>query len=261
MKGMTNQNNFPPADVKNQLDKILASSLFIQSLRQCRFLQYVVEETLSGNTDRLKGYSIAVEVFDRDETFDPAIDSIVRVEAGRLRSKLREYYQTEGIDDAIRIELPKGKYSPVFNCLDNNRVANDSSNIDRSALALSIAVLPLRALSNDIEQHYFSDGMTDAIINSLAKKAQIKVISLTSVMRFKNTDKSLKMIAEELNVSHVLEGTVLYEGDSIRVTAQLIEASTDTHLWAESYEREFTSIFALQRCTPSAPCGPTSLIV
>jgi TolB-like protein/tetratricopeptide (TPR) repeat protein len=98
--------------VREQLDRILDSGPFLQSRRRQRFLEYVVSETLAGRGDRLKGYNIAREVFDRPEEFDPNVDPIVRMEAARLRDRLREYYDADGRDDPIRIELPKGGYKP-----------------------------------------------------------------------------------------------------------------------------------------------------
>jgi tetratricopeptide (TPR) repeat protein len=98
--------------IREQLDRIVRSDPFIQSQRRQRFLEYIVHETLAGRGERLKGYSVALEVFDRPETFDPVADPIVRIEAGRLREKLRSYYQTVGISDPIRIELPRGGYQP-----------------------------------------------------------------------------------------------------------------------------------------------------
>src|ERR1700689_4161174 len=98
------------AKARTCLDRILASPCFVQSDRQQRFLKFIVTETLAGHTDRLKGYNIAIEVFDRDVSFDPAVDAIVRVEAARLRAKLREYYEREGGTDPVRFELPKGAY-------------------------------------------------------------------------------------------------------------------------------------------------------
>src|SRR6202161_2238608 len=98
------------ATARTCLDRILASPCFVQSDRQQRFLKFIVTETLAGRTDRLKGYTIAIEVFDRDVSFDPAVDAIVRVEAARLRAKLREYYDREGRTDPVRFELPKGAY-------------------------------------------------------------------------------------------------------------------------------------------------------
>ncbi|MGH9659217.1 MAG: hypothetical protein ACRD96_11780, partial [Bryobacteraceae bacterium] len=102
------------AAVRQQLDRILASPGFAGSARLRRFIQYVVEQQLVGEGAQLKEYAIGVEVFDRQPHYDPRLDSIVRVEAGRLRSKLDEYYANEGHADEIRIGLPRGSYVPVF---------------------------------------------------------------------------------------------------------------------------------------------------
>lgn len=110
----------------------------------------------------------------------------------------------------------------------------------------SIAVLPLVNLSNDLEQEYFTDGMTDALITDLAKIRTLKIISRTSIMCYKGTNKSLPEIAEELKVDAVVEGTVLKEGTTVQITVQLINALTDTHLWAETYNRELDHILILQ---------------
>ena len=167
---------------------------------------------------------------------------------------MREYYHADGKDDTIIIEIPKGKYSLLIRHQGTdeklstpfNPVSGVTPNREIYPEA-SIAVLPLRTLSDDVQQDYFSDGMTDAIILALAGKKSLKVISLTSVMRFKNTEIPLKQIAKELNVSHILEGTVLKEGNNIRITCQLIKSETDFHVWAESFERELDGILTLQR--------------
>jgi serine/threonine-protein kinase len=110
----------------------------------------------------------------------------------------------------------------------------------------SVAVLPLENLSGDPEQEYFADGMTEALIADLAKIGALKVISRTSVMQYKGVKKPLKEIARELDVDAVVEGSALRVGDRVRITAQLIEAATDQHLWAESYERDMRDVLALQ---------------
>jgi serine/threonine protein kinase/tetratricopeptide (TPR) repeat protein len=110
----------------------------------------------------------------------------------------------------------------------------------------SIAVLPLANLSGDPAQEFFSDGMTEELITHLSKISALKVISRTSAMHYKDTKKPLKEIAQELKVAGIVEGSVLRSGNRVRITAQLIDASTDTHLWAESYERDIKDIFALQ---------------
>jgi TolB-like protein/DNA-binding winged helix-turn-helix (wHTH) protein len=111
----------------------------------------------------------------------------------------------------------------------------------------SIAVLPLQNLSTDPAQEYFSDGMTDALITDLAQIGSVKVISRTSSMQYKQTKKSLPEIARELNVDGIVEGTVQRSGDRVRITAQFIHGPSDTHLWANSYERDLRDIFTLER--------------
>lgn len=110
----------------------------------------------------------------------------------------------------------------------------------------SLAVLPLENLSRADEEEYFVDGMTEALIANLAKIEALRVVSRTSVMRYKKTSKPLREIARELDVDGVLEGSVLRAGDRVRITAQLIDVAKDRHLWADSYDRDLRDILALQ---------------
>jgi TolB-like protein/DNA-binding winged helix-turn-helix (wHTH) protein/Tfp pilus assembly protein PilF len=110
----------------------------------------------------------------------------------------------------------------------------------------SIAVIPLANVSQKAEEEYFADGMTDALITDLAAVRSLRVISRQSVMRYKASRKSLAEIGRELGVEAVIEGTVLRSGDRVRVTAQLVHAPSDRHLWARSYERDIGDVVALQ---------------
>jgi TolB-like protein/DNA-binding winged helix-turn-helix (wHTH) protein/Flp pilus assembly protein TadD len=110
----------------------------------------------------------------------------------------------------------------------------------------SIAVLPLDNLSGDPSQEYFVDGMTDELITDLAKVAALRVTSRTSVMRYKGTKKSLPEIARELNVDGIVEGSVMRSGNRVRITAQLLSAPTDQHLWADTYDRDLGDVLKLQ---------------
>jgi serine/threonine-protein kinase len=109
----------------------------------------------------------------------------------------------------------------------------------------SLAVLPLENVARDPEQEYFVDGMTEALISDLAKIGSLKVISRTSVMRYRGTTKSLPEIAKELKVDAVVEGSVLRVGERVRITAQLIHAATDEHLWADRYDRDLSDVLRL----------------
>ena len=110
----------------------------------------------------------------------------------------------------------------------------------------SIAVLPFVNMSNDKEQEYFSDGITEDIITQVSKIGDLKVISRTAIMQYKNTKKTIKEIGKELNVATILEGSVRRAGNQIRIVAQLINVETNEHLWAETYDKDFTQIFAIQ---------------
>ncbi len=110
----------------------------------------------------------------------------------------------------------------------------------------SLAVLPLSNLSGDPSEEFFSDGMTDQLITDLAKVGSLRVISRTSVMQYKGTSKSLPEIARELNVDAIVEGSVIRSGQRVRVTAQLLEARTDRHIWAETYDRDLGDVLKLQ---------------
>jgi TolB-like protein/Flp pilus assembly protein TadD/predicted Ser/Thr protein kinase len=111
----------------------------------------------------------------------------------------------------------------------------------------SIAVLPLDNLSGDPDQEYFADGMTDELISNLARLSALRVISRTSAMRYKDTNKTLPQIARELNVDAVVEGSVLRSGDRVRINTQLIHASSDKQLWGDSFERDLSDVLSLQR--------------
>ena len=120
----------------------------------------------------------------------------------------------------------------------------------------SIAVLPLENLSGNPAQEYFSDGLTDLLIGEIARIGSLRVISRTSIMQYKGSSrKSLPAIARELNVDAILEGTVVQSGHSVRITAQLIRAQDDRHLWSENYERDLTDVLAVQSEVARAVAG------
>ncbi len=265
--------------VRAELDRVLSSSQFANSPQLCRFLGFVAEYEIGGRGDLLKEYLLGIEVFRKEESFDPRLDTIVRTEARRLRRKLAEYYDAEGLTNPIRIDLPKGAYRPVFRVLSETppQVAESlpalrhtsrlwltvgaligiagltawwftlarQPDTGRSGLP-SIAVLPLENLSADPEQEYFSDGMTDALITSLANIHGLRTISRTSVLPFKRSNKPISEITRQLGVDYIVEGTVLRTGEHVRITAQLIAVHNEHHLWAQAYDRDRDNALALQ---------------
>ena len=266
-----------PSDIDSQLNRMVSSGAFVNSPQLFRFLQFIVEQELAGNGGQLKEYIVGLQVLRKDESFDPRIDTAVRTEARRLRQKLAEYYQTEGRQDPIEIALPKGGYRAAFRVRPGvvSQVALPPRSkgargplvwlllgafvallvalgwifwvkVNATRRSPSIAVIPLENLSADPEQEYFSDGITDALFTDLAKIHGLSVISRTSVMQYKRTKKPLQEIASNLKVDYIVEGTVTRAGDRVRISAQLIAARSDRHIWAESYERTGTDVLGLQ---------------
>jgi adenylate cyclase len=247
-------------EIRNQLNTVLDGVLFAHADRLGRFLRFVVDETLDGRADRLNQFAIAIEVFDRDETFDPSIDAIVRVEAGRLRSKLIEYYAEPGRDDPIRIELPKRSYmatfqrqtggnalnSPTDEKFEKETFSRDDLNKTTNLTEPTIAILPFVNMSPDPEQEYFADGVTEDLITDLSRLDGISVISRQSTFAYKGSAINVQKVCEELGANLVQEGSVRKLGNLVRLTAQLIDGSNGQHLWAQRYDRNYENIFDIQ---------------
>jgi adenylate cyclase len=210
------------AAVRGQLEKLLASDAFARADRMSRFLRFVVEETLQGRGSQLKEYLIGVEVFDRESSYDPRTDPVVRGEARRLRSKLMEYYGQEGRGDPVRIHLPKGSYAAVFETSTPATTDAEAAPIARGlghAQSKSIAVLPFLNLSANPENEYFSDGLTEEIIHVLGQVSGMSVVARTSVFQYKGRAYDVRQIGAQLQVRTVLEGSVRRSGERLRVTS------------------------------------------
>jgi len=225
-----------------QLEKILASATFVNSGRLSRFLRYAVEGAARGRTAQLKEYAVALAVFDKRESFDPRYDPIVRVEAGRLRTRLKHYYETEGQHDPLLVDLPKGSYVPRF-------TTHQGKNVEAPAVPYSlnsIAVLPFADHSPDRNQEYFCDGMTEELINALTKLPGLQVSAWTSALRLRGQTDDILKISLQLKVGAVVAGSVRKAGDRLRITVQLIGAPDGRYLWSEIYDRELKDVFSIQ---------------
>ncbi|MDJ0637616.1 MAG: hypothetical protein QNJ20_02180 [Paracoccaceae bacterium] len=243
-----------PGVVQQQLDRVLSSRQFVDTTRLARFLRYLVEQTLAGNDDALKGYSIGLDVFDKPDDFDPAIDTIVRVQASKLRSRLELYYATEGADDPLRILVPKGSYVPVFQVAFEPGVANESTApSDVAQSRYSIAVMPFDNLSGSPDQEFLADGFTEEILNALARFREFRVAARHSTFRYKNAKGDAREIGAELGVRYILEGSVRRWKDKIRVTSQLIDTQDGAHMLSESYDDDMSveSLFDIQETIAS----------
>ena len=264
---MATEPAIPAEAITAELERILGSKGFANAGRLSRLLRYVVERTLAGEADQLKEYAVGVEVFDRDDKYDPRLDSIVRVEAGRLRSRLDEYYNGEGAQDEVRIVLPRGGYSAQFERrsepIGPPPVAIEPAKPPRPwvpwAIAFStVAVCRCRrrlvAARPDARarrpaspcwrsNRYSSSGedesvaaqLTDGVTSELARLRTLSVVSHTSAMQFAGERKPLREIAAALGADVITEGSIQNTPGGIVVSVRLVNATTDRKMWVENF--------------------------
>lgn len=234
----------------------------------CRFLRLVVTAALEGRSDELKEYRLGVEVFDREEAFDPAVDPIVRVEARRLRTKLAAYYSADGRHDEVLIELPKGGYTPAFRKREETSVSPAQGTPNR------MAVLPFVDLSTNHGASSFADGLTWELIHALTRLQRPRVVAWNSAAQLRTEGPAdLAEIRKKLGVDMVLTGSIRTLPDRLRVVAQMIDTSSGVYLWSETYERRVDEAADIQQqisdaiiarlrirfgCLGSSHCAPTS---
>jgi TolB-like protein len=233
----------PQSSIRTQLRKVLASITFAHAERMRRFLEFIVEHALSSPGEPLKEMIIGIKLYAGHEEFDPRVTSVVRVDATRLRAKLREYYSSEGTADPLIIDLPKGSYVPVFREASTQRGSPGSSAPPINEP--SIVVLPFSNLSPEPED-YFSDGLTEEIIHALSSIRGIRVVARTSAFALKHRNADVREIGRALNVGFVLEGSVRKSGAALRVMVQLASTSDGYQLWSRRYERKIEDLFAVQ---------------
>jgi TolB-like protein len=232
-----------------------------------RLLRFVVERHLDGRDDALKESVIALEVFGNRD-YDPKQDSIVRTEVARLRARLAEYYLREGAPDQVLIELPKGRYIPVFHQPNEPRAEprNGHRHIwfltalvvlavaltaigwwtQRKNTAVAIAVLPLENLNHDSASDYFSDGLTDELIRNLSIIEGLEVRSHTSSFAFKGRARDLREVGKQLRADYILEGSILRAGPELRINIRLVRVRDDVPVWSGQYDQNLRDVLAIQ---------------
>lgn len=283
---------FSPESITTQLDRILAGETFADAPRLRQFLAYVVNETLGGRSRHIKDFSIAHDVFHREHPGDAQDSTLVRVEAGRLRRRLEDYYLKEGQLDPIRIRIPKEGYVPLFEepppttaenaddrpafepprarrprstrtgvlvivaillaafalfrvfMLLNNEHLPAGNNT--SATKPAIAVLPFVDTTLDTSGGSLATGLTEDIITDLSSLDRLDVIALSSVLPYRDTSIPPQQIATELNVTHLLRGSIRGSVDQWRLTTELFDAHTGRQIRVERFDRTPENELALQ---------------
>ncbi len=225
--------------VRGALQRLLGSRMFAQSVRLSRFLKFGVEAALAGRVS-VNEYSIGIDVFEKKSNFDPRIDPIVRVHARRLRSKLKQYYETEGMEDPIEIGLPLRTYVPVFRARPPKpplpkRPAGFGLS---SEPADSIVVFPFTNLSpTREEENYFADGLTRELVHALSLVKEWRVVAWHT-NNGEQPQPDLRELGKQLNVSAALWGTVRKAQKVLRISVELTGVPDGTVLWSQMYEIE-----------------------
>jgi tetratricopeptide (TPR) repeat protein len=225
-------NGVPSAEIRAELDLILRSRAFIQSHRIRRFLQFVVEESLLGQPHRLKEYLIGLEVFDRREAFDPRVDSIVRVEARRLRYKLEEYYRLEGREDSVRIVLRKGSYVPIF------EYRNSSNGGSPVAPRRSVEIAQFSLINATPETGFAAEEIQRRLAHVLIKEGYFQIVAQFQSNAAPTETAAQSHAAAVSNppnpADYVLEGSIEFHDDDFRLLLQLLQSSDRSYIWSET---------------------------
>lgn len=269
--------------VLRQLERILASQAFARSDRHRRFLSFLVRSVLDGRSHEVTESRAAIEVFGRKNTFDSTIDPIVRVEAGRLRRRLREYYEAEGSGDPVAIELPQRTYVPAFRSRSGDapsseqrprrrrwkRVAALASTTalavalagvlvmtgtsraaeDRTAFAAmtpAVLVLPTLDLGAARMDEALCDTLTEELIDELANTAGWRVVSRTSSFQYKGKATDVRKIGQELNADLVVESSLRRQGEQVHIAINLVSARDGFNIWTRKHVRGTAEIGAFE---------------
>jgi TolB-like protein len=269
------------AAVESQLGRILASESFTRAKRASEFLHFIVDKTLNGSEDALNGQTIAVEVFGRDMEFDAAADPLVRVEAGRVRQRLAEYYMNEGQDDRVIIEVPRGAYVARFSLRPRKGTGRMLRRVvaafaalailataivlqddirDRTTNAPSIPgpfpsaasgprllITPFRNVSGDGALDYFAFGLTEEIILRL-NALDVDVIAGLAGFRSSDAELLLDDLLAERAFDYMMTGTIQSVGPTMRITARLVETASGSQVWTMAFDEvtDVANLLALQ---------------
>lgn len=223
----------PAAAIEDQVRRVLGSQAFARSPRLRRFLGHVVGEALAGRIERLKEYSLGVDVFDRGEDFDPKLDPIVRVDARRLRRALGDYYASQGVSDPIEIVLPTGSYHPAF---------RPRAGGVRPVGQVRLAVARFLAIETDAAEMRLAEGLTDELLTALAGLDALQLVAATSAAT--PLDQAAA-VGRRLGADVVLTGKVTRRGDRMRVRAALTKAQSGVQTWSGRYDAGLADVAAV----------------
>jgi adenylate cyclase len=233
-------------EIRTQLAKISGSPGFQKATRLREFLRFVVNERLDGRADNLKAYTIGLDVFDRPENFDPITDTIVRVNAGKLRRALERYYLGPGRQDKILISIPKGRYVPVFQIQEFEQTRGGVNPVEAVCEPLdstkqpTIAVLPFRKVSLESSREFIINGFGEELTMALSRFSGLRVIAYYSTSGIKPEQYGQDQLCRKLGATFVITGSIYQTVDELRLNVELVRTDNSQQVWSQRYDRNFT---------------------
>lgn len=267
------------SEIRKELALILASERFINAPRMRDLLSYLVEESLQGHGDRIKAFTIAQEIFGRDEKFDQQRDTIVRVEAGRLRRRLEAFYASTSQIRAVRISIPKGGYTPKYHpgkkSASKTKVMGLAASLLLIAISITswyftagelnekdkqppvdavisestgplIAILPLSSVDSSATESRLAAGLVESLITSLAKLSGMSVMAHASVIELEKQSITVQDLRGSFGVTHLMRGNLQIQDELVRLNVQLIDTGTLQTIWAGRLEGQIQNTWDLQ---------------
>jgi TolB-like protein len=242
--------NLPFSDnlIIDQLDRIFIHPDFSKSEILKKFLSYIVHETLTGNSGFLKEYTIALYVLDKPVNFNPQKDCIVRIHAVRLRQALANYYLDMGANDKIIIEIPKGKYVPIFidrqQWISEKKLSLAHEEIKRRPIESDPATIAILPFSNTTEGKLvraFNDSMCLQLCSSISQMNHLSVIAYQAVSSLTTKYIDLNEMGATVGFNYVITGGTQYVNRILRVNIQIIDIRTSKQIWSRIFERKPTA--------------------
>ena len=240
-------------EVREQLERILSSPEFLTSRRLVDFLRFVTDRTLAGEARTIKQYTIGLEVYRRDSSFDPKADPLIRIEAGRLRRVLKKYYNSRGAQDPVLIQIPLGTYVPRFTVASAAKIEPEVQ-VEPTNTALSVAlqpplvaVFPFENLGDEAHA-YLINGIGEELTAELSRCSGVRVLAFSSAVRSLERSKKICENASSMGVDFVLTGTLRKSDDRIRINVQLLDVKSREQLWSERFQEplEPTRLFDIE---------------
>ena len=242
MTDFSNHSNFTKKQILDQTDKICSSEEFRSKHLLCLFLKFIITETLDGRGELLKGYTIGIALFNKSKHFDPEQDSLVRINAGRLRRSLELYYHEEGKNDTVQIRVPKGNYQPVFTSATNeNHRHNLEPGIDLNDHA-SIGIFPFMNLTGDPLKEYLAFGLSEALTIILSKYEDLKVYN--HWLRPEN--QSTGGLKENYGSRFLIDGSVYQDVEHYNIIVKLVNSNDHRIVWSYRYQINFDDLRLLK---------------